>query len=38
VDDDLVWLMAFGGVFAADDLEQYVPGATRNAQMAESNT
>ena len=29
----IVWLMAFGGVFAADDLEQYVPGVLGGGRL-----
>lgn len=29
----IVWLMGFGGVFAADDLEQYVPGVLGGGRL-----
>ncbi|HMG44693.1 MAG TPA: helix-turn-helix domain-containing protein [Acidimicrobiales bacterium] len=29
----IVWLMAFGGVFAADDLERYVPGVLGGGRL-----
>jgi hypothetical protein len=29
----ILWLMAFGGVFVADDLEQYVPGVLGEGRL-----